>query len=102
MAPAEQAEQRIVQRIGDGVSTAVGEVRRPPRACRPTRCGGAKVAQVVWLSSHRQSMWAGKVGCRTLCCSALLQDAPRDQTCWRGELQTCTAGEEMQNRANTW
>eukprot|EP00964_Phaeocystis_antarctica_P025348 scaffold14242_cov55-Phaeocystis_antarctica.AAC.2 len=84
--------------IADGVSTAVGEVRRPPRACRPTRCGGAKVAQVVWLISHRQSMWAGKVGCRTFCCSALFAkklqlSPPRDQSCWRGESNKL-AGEE--------
>ena len=43
--------------LADGVSTAVGEARWPPRACRPARCGGTKVAQLATTTSHdRQSV----------------------------------------------
>jgi hypothetical protein len=47
--------------IADGVSTAVGEARWPPRACRPARCDGTgwrvgrRAIAPCRAASHRQS-----------------------------------------------
>eukprot|EP00964_Phaeocystis_antarctica_P117264 scaffold81105_cov55-Phaeocystis_antarctica.AAC.2 len=69
--------------IADGVSTAFGEVRRPPRACRPARCGGTNVAQ-VWLISHRQSTRALAGACKPIAIFVVNAKS----VCWGGGIES--------------